>query len=68
MTSGERKTERRLQIAGTLLICGLLIEAICLLWARPIAFVIFAGAGGCLLLAGMVVYLFCLVPVDKDFT
>ena len=31
--------EKRLQIAGTLLIIGLLIEAICLLWARPISFV-----------------------------
>jgi hypothetical protein len=66
--SGESKMERRLQIAGALLICGLLVEAICLLWARPIAFVIFAGAGGGLMLAGMAVYLFSLVSTAKDST
>ncbi len=52
---------KRLQIAGTLLIIGLLIEAFCLLSPRPIAFVIFVAVGGLLLFAGAVVYLFSLV-------
>jgi hypothetical protein len=53
--------EHRLRIAGFLLIAGLLVEAMCLMWARPIAFVIFVAVGGLLLFAGVVVYLFALV-------
>jgi len=53
--------ERRLQLAGLLLIVGLGIEAICLLWARPIAFVIMVAAGGLLCAAGVVGYLYALV-------
>jgi len=52
--------ENRLRIAGSLLIIGLLIEAICLLWARPIAFVLFVAIGGLFLFAGLVVYLLSL--------
>ena len=40
---------------------GLLIEAVCLLWARPIAFVVFVVVGGLFLFAGLVVYLLSLV-------
>jgi hypothetical protein len=32
--------ERRLQFSGILLILGLLVEALCLLWTRPRAFVL----------------------------
>jgi len=53
--------ERRLQIAGMLLIVGLLIEALCLLWKAPIAFIIFVAIGGLLLGVGVVVYLLSLV-------
>jgi hypothetical protein len=56
--------EKRLQIAGTLLIIGLLIEAICLLWARPISFVIFVAVGGVFLFAGVVALLLSLVPMS----
>ena len=41
--------EKRLQIAGMLLIIGLLVEGGCLLSAKPIAFVIFVALGGMLL-------------------
>jgi len=51
----------RLQIAGILLIIGLLIEAICLLWGRPISFVIFVAIGGVFLFAGVVAFLLSLV-------
>lgn len=37
--------ERRLQLSGILLILGLLAEALCLLWTRPLAFVLFLGVG-----------------------
>jgi hypothetical protein len=53
--------EKRFQLTGTLLIIGLLIEALCLLAARPIAFVIFVAFGCLLLFAGVSVFLFSLV-------
>lgn len=52
---------KRLQIAGCLLIIGLLIEAICLFWAKPITFVVFVVIGGLFLLAGVTLYLLTLV-------
>jgi len=54
--------EKRIQIAGILLIIGLLVEAVCLLWALPITFVIFAMVGGLLMLIGLVIFLYSLVP------
>jgi len=58
--------ERRLQIAGMLLIVGLLIEALCLLWKAPIAFIIFVALGGLLLGVGVVLYLMSLVSARAD--
>jgi hypothetical protein len=54
---------RRLQVSGALVILGLLVEAVCLLWSRPIAFVIFAGLGGFLIAAGVLLFLYSLVFV-----
>lgn len=53
--------EKRLQLAGTLLILGLLIEGGCLLWAKPISFVIFVAFGGLLLFCGVALFLISLV-------
>lgn len=61
MMSSANSMEQRLQIAGVLLIIGLVIEAVCLLWARPISFVILVAVGGLFLFAGVVVFLFSLV-------
>jgi len=58
--------EKRLKIAGTLLILGLLIEALCLLWKAPIAFIIFVAIGGSLLGVGVLVYLLSLVSASAD--
>jgi hypothetical protein len=58
--------EKRLQLAGTYLIIGLLMEALCLLVARPIAFVLFVAVGGLLLFAGVTVYLFSLVSKPRE--
>jgi hypothetical protein len=57
--------ERHIQVAGVLLIIGLVLEAICLLWARPISFVIFVAIGGLFLFAGVVVFLFSLVSTTR---
>ena len=53
--------ERRIQIAGLFLIAGLLVEALCLFWALPITFVIFASVGGLLMFVGLSVFLYSLV-------
>jgi hypothetical protein len=57
--------EKRLRLAGVLLILGLLVEAICLLWARPIAFIILVVVGGLLCCCGIVVYLYSLVSASE---
>jgi hypothetical protein len=54
--------EKRRQVAGICIVFGLVIEALCLLWASPIGFVIFVAIGGFLMFAGIVLYLASLVP------
>ena len=60
---GSDPLERRLQLSGILLILGLLVEALCLAWKGPLAFLVFAGLGGLLFLAGIAAYLLSLVSV-----
>ena len=48
-----------------LLIVGLLVEAICLQWARPIAFILLVVVGGLLCCCGIAVYLYSLVSVSE---
>jgi hypothetical protein len=55
--------ERRLQFAGSLLILALLVEALTVLWTRPVAFVVFVGLSGVLFAAGILLYLYSLVRV-----
>jgi hypothetical protein len=57
--------EKRLQIAGVFMILGLLVEALCLVWKGPLAFLVFLGLGGIFVFAGIVVYLFSLVSVSR---
>jgi hypothetical protein len=57
--------ERRLQISGVLIILGLLVEALCLAWRGPLAFMVFLCVGGLLLFAGIAVYLISLVSVPS---
>jgi hypothetical protein len=52
--------EKRLRLAGMLLIIGLGVEAICLQWARPIAFILLVAFGGALCAGGIAVYLYSL--------
>ena len=53
--------EKRRQVAGIFIVLGLVIEALCLLWSTPIAFVIFVGVGGLLMFVGVILYLYSLV-------
>jgi hypothetical protein len=52
---------KKLRVAGCLLIVGLLIEAACLLLAKPIGFVLFFVIGGLFLFSGVLVYLLAVV-------
>jgi hypothetical protein len=60
MRSGD-SMNRRLRISGILVIIGLLVEALCLLWSRPIAFVVLVGLGGALIGLGVLLFLYSLV-------
>lgn len=51
----------RLQFAGSSLILALLIEALTVLWTRPVAFVVFVGLSGLLFAVGIILYLYSLV-------
>jgi hypothetical protein len=55
------KMERRLRLAGTLIVLGLLIELVSLLWSNPLAFIVFIAAGGLLIGVGILIYLYSLV-------
>ena len=56
-----RSMERKLRVSGILVILGLLVEALCLLWSRPIAFVVLACVGGALIALGVLLFLYSLV-------
>jgi hypothetical protein len=53
------------QYSGILVILGSLIEVLRLFWTRPIAFVLFLGAGGLLLGLGIFLCLFSLVSGNQ---
>jgi hypothetical protein len=54
------KLERRLRLAGYLLVGGLLVELVTLRWAHPTAFLFFALLGGSLMALGILIYLYAL--------
>jgi hypothetical protein len=53
--------EKRRQVAGVFIVLGLVIEALCLIWSTPIAFVIFVAIGGLFMFLGIVLFLYSLV-------
>ncbi len=64
---------RRLRIAGILVVMGLLVEALCLVWSKPIAFVVLVCIGGALIGLGVLFFLYSLVsapprPADTSKT
>ena len=59
---------RRLRISGILVMAGLMVEALCLMWSRPIAFVVLVGVGGALIGLGVVFFLYSLVSVAAHAT
>ena len=61
MTAALVGLKERLRLPGMLLTFGLLVESICPLWARPIAFILLLMAAGFLCAAGTAMYLYSLV-------
>ena len=60
MRAGESMS-RRLRISGIFVIIGLLVEAICLVWSKPIAFVVLVCIGGALIGVGVLLFLYSLI-------
>lgn len=56
---------RKLQVAGVLIVLGLVVELLTLAWNNPISFIVFLGIGGLLMFAGIVLYLWSLVSADQ---
>ncbi len=65
MRSQSTKIERRIRLAGILLIVGLLVELVTLRWSHPTAFLFFLLLGGALMAAGIAVYLLALVSAEN---
>jgi hypothetical protein len=57
--------ERRLRISGTLIVLGLLVEALSLVRIHPLAFLGFMFVGGGFLIVGITIYLYSLVSVAE---
>jgi hypothetical protein len=53
--------QKRLRISGILILAGLLTELASLLWFHPTSFLVFLLAGGSLLAAGMLFFLYSLL-------
>jgi hypothetical protein len=57
---------KKLRVAGTLIIVGLLIEGLSLIWNHPLSFIAFLGIGGLVMLTGIVIYLAALVSPQRS--
>jgi hypothetical protein len=51
----------QVRIASVLVLVALFVELWTLFWPHPLSFVVFAGAGGLALGAGILVYLYFLI-------
>jgi uncharacterized membrane protein YczE len=60
------KIEKRIRVAGILLISGLLVELVTLRWSHPTAFLFFLLVGGTLMALGIAIYLFSLVSAGNE--
>jgi RsiW-degrading membrane proteinase PrsW (M82 family) len=57
--------ERRLRIAGIMIIAGLLVELFSLRWSHPTAFLVFIILGGALIGIGILFYLYSLISRES---
>ena len=61
MSDNEPKMDRRLRLAGILVVLGLVIDALSLLWNHALAFLVSMFVGGLFVFLGIVIYLATLV-------
>jgi hypothetical protein len=59
---------RKLRVSGIFVITGLFVEALCLEWSKPIAFVILVCIGGALIGLGVMFFLYSLVTAPAHKT
>ena len=57
MNELDGRLERRLKLAGRLVMIGVAASSGTLLWHHPLSFMLFASLGGLLVIGGMVTYL-----------
>lgn len=65
MSSPLTNIEKRIRLAGVLLIAGLLVELVTLRWSHPTSFLFFLLLGGLLMALGIVIYLLTLVSAEN---
>jgi uncharacterized membrane protein YczE len=65
MRSQLSKIEKRIRLAGILLIAGLLVELATLRWSHPTAFLFFLLLGGALMAFGIAIYLLSIVSAEN---
>ncbi|HEX8998748.1 MAG TPA: hypothetical protein VGB07_02540 [Blastocatellia bacterium] len=65
MNSPLTRIEKRIRLAGVLVIAGLLVELVTMNWSHPTAFLFFLLLGGLLMASGIVVYLLTLVSAEN---
>lgn len=58
------RLEKRLRIAGSLIIFGLLVELGTLLWSHPTAFLLFLFLGGTMMGLGILFYLYSILTTS----
>jgi predicted membrane channel-forming protein YqfA (hemolysin III family) len=68
MSGANKRLERRLRVAGVLIILGLVVEILSLVRIHPLAFLSFMFIGGAFLVAGVALYLYSLVSTNPAGT
>ena len=61
MSGRAERFYRRLRVAGSLIIAGLVVELLSLIRVHPLAFMAFMFIGGGFLIAGIALYLYSIV-------
>ena len=61
MSETSSRLQRKFKVAASLLIIGLITEAVTLYWSKPTSFLFFIGVAGFLVATGIVIYLLAIV-------
>jgi hypothetical protein len=64
--SSDNPMEKRLRIAGVLVLTGLLVELVALHWVHPAAFLMLAFVGIPIMSLGIAIYLYSLISLPTS--